>query len=437
MDQNKREYNYRDMVAGLNVKVPIKNKKLITAINFDNAATTPPFKYVLDELMSFSNYYSSIHRGTGYKSIFSSKIYENSRRIICDFVHCDYNKNVVIYVKNATEAINKLSYTISNIDKDCVILSTRMEHHSNDLPWRNKFQVDYIDIDELGKLKIEDLTNKLKKYSGKVKLVCITGASNVTGYKNPIYRIASICHSYGAKILVDGAQLVPHFPIYMESSLKDECIDFLVFSAHKMYAPFGIGVLIGPKETFSLAEPDYVGGGTIDLVMDDSVIWAKPPDKNEAGTPNIMGVVALTSAIRTLIHLGMKNVDKHEMNIYNYALKKLKKISEIKIYCDTDYDCDKVAILPFNIEGIYHEDTAKLLSQMSGIAVRSGCFCAHPYVKRLLGISHEEMSYYEKNPGAKRPGMVRLSFSFYNTYSEVDILVKTLKKIIKNKSHLL
>lgn len=436
MYHNKKKSDYRDIVVGITEKVPIKNEKLVTAINFDNAATTPPFKYVLKEIMNFSKYYSSIHRGTGFKSIFSSKVYEDSRRIICDFVHCDYRKNTVIYVKNTTEAINKLSYAISSIDKDSIILSTRMEHHSNDLPWRNKFKVDYIDVDELGKLKIEDFKNKLKKYNGKVKLVCVTGASNVTGYKNPIYEIASICHSYGAKILVDGAQLVPHFPIYMESSQKDQCIDFLAFSAHKMYAPFGTGVLIGPKDFFLLSEPDYVGGGTIDIVTDASVTWAKPPDKNEAGTPNIMGVIALTAAIKTLLNLGMKNIDKHETDIYNYALKKLRKVPEIIIYGDRSYDCDKVAILPFNIEGIYHEDTAKLLSKMSGIAVRSGCFCAHPYIRRLLGISLEEMRYYQKNQATNRPGMVRLSFSFYNTYSEVDILVKSLKKIIKNQYRL-
>ncbi|MBV7274764.1 aminotransferase class V-fold PLP-dependent enzyme [Clostridiaceae bacterium UIB06] len=433
MDHNKNKHDYRDMIAGVNEKIPIANGKLTTAINFDNAATTPPFKVVLDAITDFSRHYSSIHRGTGYKSIFSSKVYEDSRKIVCDFIHCDHRKNTVIYVKNTTEAINKLSSIISNIYDDCVIISTRMEHHSNDLPWRNKFRVDYIDVDALGKLNISDLENKLKKYNGKVKLVCVTGASNVTGYKNPIYKIASLCHNYNAKILVDGAQLVPHYPIYMKSSHKDRCIDFLAFSAHKMYAPFGTGVLVGPKDFFSFAEPDHVGGGTIDIVTDDFVTWADPPDKNEAGTPNLMGVIALTTAIKTLNHLDMRKIDKKEMDIYYYALEQLKKIPGITIYCDTD-NCDKVAILPFNIDGVYHEFTAKKLSEISGIAVRSGCFCAHPYIRRLLKIPAEEMEYYQKNRDINRPGMVRLSFSFYNTYEEVDALVKTLKKIIKHKS---
>lgn len=149
--------------------------------------------------------------------------------------------------KNTTEGINKLSYIFSSLYKNSIILTTRMEHHSNDLPWRDKFKVDYVELDELGKLNLSDLKYKLRKHEGKIKLVCVAAASNVTGYKNPIYKIAKIAHSFGAEILVDGAQAVPHYPIYMNRPLKEECIDYLAFSAHKMYSPFGIGVLIGPK----------------------------------------------------------------------------------------------------------------------------------------------------------------------------------------------
>ncbi len=435
MFYDETDYKYRSLIAGVNAKIPVKNGNFVTAINFDNAATTPPFNYVLNQVNDFSQYYSSIHRGVGFKSKISSEIYELSRKIICSFVHCDYKKNTVIYVKNATEAINKLSYTFYDLYKNSIILTTRMEHHSNDLPWRKNFKVDYVEVDELGKLKIDDLETKLRKYEGKVKLVCVTGASNVTGYKNPIYEIAKIVHSFHAKILVDGAQLVPHYPIYMERSKKDECIDYLAFSAHKMYAPFGTGVLIGPKKTFLKAEPDYCGGGTVKLVTDDSVIWEDPPDKNEAGTPNVMGVVALVSSIKKLQQLEMKNVDEYEMDIYNYALSKLIKLPDIKIYCDINPKCNKVAILPFNIKDIHHETTAELLSEISGIAVRSGCFCAQPYVQRLLKVPHKEIEYYKLNPTERRPGIVRLSFSLYNTREEVDILAETLNKIIKNKKY--
>ncbi|MBC2581325.1 aminotransferase class V-fold PLP-dependent enzyme [Clostridium sp. DJ247] len=433
MGYNKIKPKYRKLIAGVDKKVPIEKGKDVIAINFDNAATTPPFNSVLEKIEWFSKYYSSIHRGTGFKSIFSSELYESSKKIVCDFVHCNKDRNTVIYVKNTTEGINKLAYTIYNIDKNSIILSTRMEHHSNDLPWRTKFNTDYVEVDELGKLRIDDLEYKLRKYNGRVKLVCVTGASNVTGYKNPIYDIARLSHSFGAKILVDGAQLVPHSPIYMEAEREEENIDYLVFSAHKMYAPFGIGVLIGPNETFLNAQPDSQGGGTVKLVTDNLVIWAEPPDKNESGSPNIMGVIALVSAINTLNNIGMEKIEKYEMSLYDYALNKLKEIPFIKIYCDVDCKCNKVAILPFNIKGLPHELTAKLLSTTAGIAVRSGCFCAQPYIHRLLQVPYEVIEYYKVNPDDdKRPGMVRLSFGLYNTYKEIDILVKTLKKIVKS-----
>jgi selenocysteine lyase/cysteine desulfurase len=293
--------------------------------------------------------------------------------------------------------------------------------------------MDYVEVDELGKLKLSDLKYKLKKHHGKVKLVCVTGASNVTGYKNPIYTIAKIAHHYGAEILVDGAQLVPHYPIYMQQKSKEESIDYLAFSAHKMYAPFGIGVLIGPKNTFSNAPPEYSGGGTIKVVTDNSVLWDDPPGKNEAGTPNVLGVTALVSSIKVLNKLSLNSIYKRESDIYNYTLNKMLQLPDITIYGDTNPGCDKVAILPFNIKGLHHETTAKLLSDLSGISVRSGCFCAHPYVQRLLELSPEEINYFKTHFNNFRPGIVRLSFGLYNTYNEVDILIDTLKKIIKNK----
>ncbi|CAB1251242.1 Cysteine desulfurase [Clostridiaceae bacterium BL-3] len=433
MSHSETFFDYRDLITGVDTKIPLKNGKLVPAINFDNAATTPPFNYVIEKINSFLPYYSSIHRGNGFKSKLSSDAYEMSRDIVCNFVHCDPQKNTVIYVNNTTGAINKLSYIFNNLYKNSIILSTRMEHHSNDLPWRSKFKMDYVEVDELGKLKLSDLKYKLKKHHGKVKLVCVAGASNVTGYKNPIYTIAKIAHHYGAEILVDGAQLVPHYPIYMQQKSKEESIDYLAFSAHKMYAPFGIGVLIGPKNTFSNAPPEYSGGGTIKVVTDNSVLWDDPPGKNEAGTPNVLGVTALVSSIKVLNKLSLNSIDKRESDIYNYTLNKMLQLPDITIYGDTNPGCDKVAILPFNIKGLHHETTAKLLSDLSGISVRSGCFCAHPYVQRLLELSPEEINYFKTHFNNFRPGIVRLSFGLYNTYNEVDILIDTLKKIIKNK----
>ncbi|MFP4698668.1 MAG: aminotransferase class V-fold PLP-dependent enzyme, partial [Eubacteriales bacterium] len=403
------------------------------AINFDNAATTPPLKPVLESIINFSPWYSSIHRGTGYKSKLSSFVYDNARYNIIDFVGANPNEDTVIFSKNATEALNKLSYRLLSHFNDGIILSSSMEHHSNDLPWRSKYKIDYIEVNKQGQIRIDDLENKLKKYQGKVKLITITGASNVTGLINPIHDIARLAHLYNAKIAVDGSQLIPHMPVKMRSNKTNEHIDFLAFSAHKMYAPFGIGVLVGPKSYFLKGSPEYSGGGTVKVVTKKQVIWDLPPNKEEAGTPNIMGVVALETAIKALKNIGMSNILKQEKILTNYTLLRLKEISDIIIYGNPDNSKQRVGIIPFNIENIPHQIVAQALSNESAIAVRSGCFCAQPYVQKLLNINSKQLMNHLMNPEAIHPGLVRISFGFYNTIKEVDILIDKLHQITKNK----
>jgi len=420
--------SYRDLILGVNNKVPLISGKSVTAINFDNAATTPPFKSVIQDIIDFSPWYSSIHRGEGYKSQLSTKLYEDSRNFVRKFVNSNID-NTVIYVKNSTEAFNKLSNLLYDPYKKGVILTTDMEHHSNDLPWRDKFIVDYITVDADGRLSLDDLEAKLNKYNEYIILVTITGASNITGYKNPIYDIAKLVHKFGSKLLVDGAQLVPHAPFIMSNKNCEYNIDFLIFSAHKMYAPFGIGVLIGPKSILDKCMPDLVGGGTVDIVTHDFIKWNESPERHEAGSPNVIGSIALVSAIKALNKIGMYNVESIEKSLTNYAISKLRNIPNLEIYCDTSNDIDRVSIIPFNICGIHHALVAKILSYEWGISVRSGCFCAQPYVVKLLNISSEFLIERIKNPALYHPGMVRISFGLYNTFSEIDILVNALNTI--------
>jgi cysteine desulfurase/selenocysteine lyase len=420
--------SYRDLILGINKKVPLISGKSVTAINFDNAATTPPFKSVMKDIVDFAPWYSSIHRGEGYKSQLTTRLYEDSRNIVSEFVNADFN-NTVIYVKNSTEAFNKLSNLLYDPYKKNVILTTDMEHHSNDLPWRDKFIIDYISIDAAGKLSLEDLESKLNKYNNYIKLVTITGASNITGYKNPIYDVAKLVHKFGSKLLVDGAQLIPHSPFVMNSKSSECNIDFLIFSGHKMYAPFGTGVLIGPKCILDNCDPDLVGGGTVDIVTHDFIKWNESPNRHEAGSPNVIGSVALVSAIKTLNKIGMDTVENIEKNLTTYAVSQIKNIPNLKIYCDTSKEANRVSIIPFNIDGIHHSLVAKILSYEWGISVRSGCFCAHPYLVKLLNISSDFVSNRISNPDLYHPGMVRISFGLYNTYSEIDILAYALKKI--------
>ncbi|MGH4137206.1 aminotransferase class V-fold PLP-dependent enzyme [Clostridium sp.] len=426
--------SYRDLILGVNQKVPLISGKSITAINFDNAATTPPFKSVMKDIANFAPWYSSIHRGEGFKSQLTTRLYEDSRNNVSKFVNSDSN-NTVIYVKNSTEAFNKLSNLLYDPHKKNVILTTDMEHHSNDLPWRDKFIVDYISIDASGRLSLDDLEAKLNKYENYVKLVTITGASNITGYKNPIYDVAKLVHRFGCKLLVDGAQLIPHAPFIMNSENTEYNIDFLIFSAHKMYAPFGTGVLIGPKNILDNCDPDLVGGGTVDIVTHDFIKWNDSPERHEAGSPNVIGAIALSSAIKTLNKIGMTNVDHIEKNLTTYAISQMKNIPNLKIYCDISKEIDRVSIIPFNINGIDHATVAKILSYEWGISVRSGCFCAQPYLAKLLNISSEFAQNRIANPDLYRPGMVRISFGLYNSYSEIDILVYALTKISLKKNY--
>lgn len=429
---------YRKYLIGLDTEIPLGNGQFTTYINFDNAATTPPLKSVLQAINNFAPWYSSIHRGKGYKSRLSSDFYEESRRIILKFIGGDPAAHNVIYVKNTSEAINKLANRLVQInDQQSLVLSTEMEHHSNDLPWRKNFPVDFIAVNQRGQLCLADLEAKLIKYRGRVKLVVLTGASNVTGYINPIHQAAGLSHQYGAQIMVDGAQLVPHYPVDIKPIDHPEHIDYLVFSAHKMYAPFGSGVLIGPCATFKRGTPDHVGGGTIKVVTTNSVYWADPPQKDEVGTPNIMGVVALVEAIKTLQRLNLKEIAAYEQALTEYAIKRLINLPGIQIFNDQPNNCscrnnpEKVSIIPINLRNISHQTLAQLLAERAGIAVRNGCFCAQPYIQKLLNLSTSEIKRYLSQPDLVRPGLVRISFGMYNQTSEVDQLINSLEGIIK------
>lgn len=435
MSYIKSPNDFRNLISGVNTKIPLINGEYVTAINFDNAATTPPLISVLEEIMSFSPWYSSVHRGAGYKSQFSSDFYENARDVILDFVGGDPNYHSIVFVKNTTEGINKISNRLLEKYKNGVVLSTCMEHHSNDLPWRDKYKIDYIAVDHKGRLSFKDLENKLSKYDGKVKLVTVTGASNVTGYINDIHKIAKLVHNYGAEILVDGAQLIPHAAVNMKKHGASDAIDYLVFSGHKMYAPFGTGVLIAPKKVFEKGAPDYPGGGTVELVTHDYIRWNSPPWKDEAGTPNVMGVVAIVAAIKVLQEIGMDNIETYERQLMEYTIEGLKRIPNIELLSDTEDINNSVSIIPFNMKEITHEMLANILSYEAGIAVRNGCFCAQPYLHKLLKIPNEEIERRIADRTLPHPGVVRISFGLYNNYQEIDIMLRILYKISSNKEY--
>jgi selenocysteine lyase/cysteine desulfurase len=394
-------------------------------INFDNAATTPPLKSVAEAVREFAPFYSSVHRGSGKHSRLSSEIYDASRYEIMDFFGASAESDTLIYLKNTTEAVNKLAGRLAQArGKKDTVIATRMEHHSNDLPWRRNFKVLYAGLTSGGRLDLNDLETKLKENAGRVRLVAVAAASNVTGYVNPLHQIAELAHGYGAEIFADCAQYAAHLPLDMKAPSAADHIDYIAFSAHKMYAPFGIGALIGPRKTFAGA-PDYSGGGTVKFVTESDVIWDEPPRNEEAGTPNLLGVVALLAAVKTLKSPVMRKIVRHEARLSAYALEKLSNIAGIKLY--SDLSLPRIGVITFNLKDIFHEELAAALADRAGIAVRSGCFCAQPYVQYLLGLSKDEILRYKDKPLNERPGMVRISFGFYNSKKEIDILADFLQ----------
>jgi len=420
----------RNLFIGLDKKVPILNNKEIIPINFDNAATTPVFKSVLKEIAETCELYGAIGRGTGQKSEYSTHKYHECRDYILDFFNAPKDKYTVIFVGNTTEGINRLSNILIEKKTD-IVIATRMEHHSNDLPWRGKCDIKYVEVDKDGRLKLDELEYLLEKYKGQVKYVTLTAASNVTGYVNDLSFIAKLVHSYNAKLIVDGAQIVAHKELNMYPENELEAIDFLVFSAHKIYAPFGSGAIIGLKETFERLNSDYKGGGTVDGVFDDFEVYLPPPEKNEAGSPNFLGVIALVQAMKEVKKIGFKSIEENERKLLKVALDGLNSIKKVITYGDNHNISDRLGIVIFNIEGLYDIDTAKYLASLRGIAVRQGAFCAHPYVNRLLHSHSNKSNDYSRSNYCKLSGMVRASFGLYNSINEVEIFLNTVELITK------
>jgi selenocysteine lyase/cysteine desulfurase len=389
----------------------------------------------------FFTYYSSVHRGTGFKSQLATHAYEQARQVVLDFVHADPAEHVCIFTKNTTESINKLARRFPFTPQRDTVLVSLMEHHSNDLPWRSVAHTVHVAALPDGRLDEADFDAKLAEYGDRLALVAITGASNVTGFLNPIHRLAAKAHAVGAQIAVDCAQLAPHRAIDMRPLSDPGHLDYISLSAHKMYAPVGTGVLIGRRDTFEHGDPDMPGGGTVLVVMLDEVIWADAPDRDEAGSPNTVGAIALAAAIHQLQAIGMDRVAAHEAELTAYALRRLRDVPGIKILGDADPDhaAERVGAIPFILPAVSHFLVAAILGYEFGIGVRNGCFCAHPYIMHLLGLSPEE-GYQVRTDVAtghksRMPGLIRASFGLYNTFEDVDALVDALCHIARDEYH--
>src|SRR5665213_2854172 len=393
------------------------------AVELDQAASTQAHPLVADRVTEFLPWYSSVHRGAGFRSRRATHAYEEARRAVLGFAGRDEDgPDVAILCRNTTEAINQLAYRL-RLDPSDVVVTTVVEHHANLLPWGRVAERRYVECGVDGTFTTEAVVAALDAGPRRPALLAVTGASNVTGWLPPLDAIIEGAHARGVSVLVDAAQLAPHRPL-------PAAADFLAFSGHKLYAPFGTGALIGPRALFETGDPFLAGGGAVDLVGLDEVIWTSPPDREEAGSPNVVGAIALHAAIDALSAVGWDAVAAHERALSTHLHQGLRGIDGVQLLGPVGAQVAGAETLPvaaFTIDGVHHALVAARLSAEFGIAVRHGCFCAHPYVVRLLGMGAAEVDAYrtEVLNGDHRgiPGAVRASAGLGTSGQEIDTLL--------------
>jgi cysteine desulfurase / selenocysteine lyase len=425
-------------VLGATRPVPVLGGGLRPQIFLDNAASTKPLREVSEFLRAAELHYSNIHRGTGHDSVLCTRRYEEARAIVAGFVGADPDHDVAIPVRNATEGLNLLASSFGLTPED-VVLTTLLEHHSNDLPWRGKARVEYVGLRPDATLDLAALERRLDELQGRVRIVAVTGASNVTGEVVPVHAIARQAHARGARVVVDAAQLVPHRALRMLPHEDPEHLDFVVFSAHKLNSPYGEGAIVGERRHFDEAAPYLQGGGTVYAVGLDHVIWADAPERQEAGTPNVLGLLALAAAIRVYQRLGMEAIADHERALTGRLLAGMRALPGVAILGPSDPTRleNRLGVVTFVVDGLPYQQVAAILSYEYGIAVRAGCFCAHPLIKHLLAVDAVEERRLETfiHAGDRRlvPGAVRASIGIHNTAAEIDRFLEALRAIVERR----
>ncbi|HEX2850986.1 MAG TPA: aminotransferase class V-fold PLP-dependent enzyme [Acidimicrobiales bacterium] len=411
------------MLVGDRLPVPVIGGER-PYLSFDTAASTSALPAVAARIHEFLPWYSSVHRGAGYKSQMATAAYEDARHAALEFAgRRAGGPDIAIICRNATEAINHLAYRL-RLEPDDVVVTTAVEHHANLLPWGRVARRRYVECGREGVFSVEDVIAALDA-TPRPRLLAITGASNVTGWLPPIDDIIDAAHDRGVPVLVDGAQLAPHRPL-------PAAADFVVWSGHKMYAPFGAGILVGPRETFAEGDPFLAGGGAVEVVDLDEVAWTDPPEREEAGSPNVVGAVALHTAIDELGRIGWATLVDHDRHISARLRRGVASIDGVELL-GPGLDIETTPVATFTVDGAPHALVAARLSIEFGIGVRHGCFCAHPYLLRLLGLGPAEIAAYRADvlAGDRRsmPGAVRASAGISTTTDDVDHLLEALSVI--------
>ena len=386
---------------------PLLENENITYLD-SGATTQKPIQVIKAVEEFYQKYNANPHRGAYSLSVEATEQYENTRTKIAKFINARHREEI-IFSKNATESLNLIAYSygMDNLKKDDEVVISIMEHHSNLVPWQKVTKqtgskLNYMYINDEFELTDEEIEDKI---TDKTKIVWITHVSNVLGTINNVKKIIKYAHKKGAIVIVDASQSIPH----MKIDVQDLDADFLVFSGHKMLAPLGIGVLYGKKEILNKMSPFLMGGDMIEYVYEQDTTFAPLPNKFEAGTQNVEGVIGLGSAIDYIENLGYDKIQKIEKEVLSYAREELSKLDFLDLYI-TPNENNHSSVISFNIKGIHPHDVASILDS-EGVCVRSGNHCAQPLM-RFLGID----------------STCRASFYIYNTKEDVDKLVSALNK---------
>ncbi len=411
-------------LVGADVDVPLVTGGWRRYVNLDYAASAPCLSSVSEAVEALLPWYSSVHRGAGYKSQLATAAYEGAREAVHSFVGARHD-DTVVFTRNTTDAINLVA---AALPADASVFAYGAEHHANLLPWRRR-RVSYLPVPDSPEHALASLELALATASGDHLLVAVTGASNVTGEIWPYAEIAQVAHRYGARVLLDAAQLAPHRIIDMAA----EDIDYLALSGHKLYAPFGAGALIGRPDWLAAGEPFLAGGGAVRYVGLDSVLWADLPDRQEAGSPNLVGAVTLGVACRTLQATDRDALVAAETELLEFATVRLAAIPGLEQYRMWSAEHPRIGVLPFNLGRLPYAQLAAVLSAEYGIGVRHGCFCAHPLMVALLGIDPDvDAGLYanlSKGDTVAMPGAVRLSMGLGTGRADIAALVEAVETV--------
>lgn len=399
-------------VAAIRKEFPILEQKVYKKqlVYLDNAATTQKPNAVIDVLDEYyKKYNANIHRGVHFLSSHCTDATESARKTVQGFINAQHDHEIV-FTRGTTEAVNLVAQSFASkfLSEGDEILVTRMEHHSNIVPWqlvceRYKANLKVVDIHPDGQIDMESYRSKLNE---KVKLVAFTHVSNTLGTVNDVKELTRLAHKHDIPVLIDGAQAVQHTNV----DVQDIDADFYVFSGHKIYAPTGIGALYGKEQWLEQLPPWQGGGEMIEQVTFEKTTFNELPFKFEAGTPNYIGAIAMGEALKYVQGIGIENIKAYEDDVLKYATKKLSQFDGLKIIGEAP---QKSSVLSFIVNNIHPYDIGVLLDK-TGIAVRTGNHCTQPL--------HDWYNI---------PGSVRASFAFYNTHQEVDYLVEKLEQVLE------